>query len=75
MSDTPNRPEDAVKLLDNGWIIMLRAIELGGYAAVALRPGEEVADIIEDDRRITDDFTIGQVLYRLAEKVTTGRIA
>ena len=75
MSDTPNRPEDAVKLLDNGWIIMLRAQELGSYAAVALRPGEEVADIIEDDRRITDDFTIGQVLYRLTEKVTTGRIA
>lgn len=75
MSDTPNKPEDAVKLLDNGWIILLRGNDLGSYTAVALRPEENLPDVLDMPNRVTDDFTVGQALYRLTEKVLTGRIA
>lgn len=74
MSDTPKEADDCMKLLDAGFIIMLRANQMGSYTAVAVRPGEEVVDAIEDDRRVTDDFTPSQALYRLTEKFH-GRIA
>lgn len=54
---------------------------LGSYTAVALKgdKAEEVQGIIDatpdDGPHITDDFTPSKVLYRLAEKGTTGRIA
>lgn len=75
MSDTPKEADDSQKLLDAGWIILLRQNFMGSYTAVALKPGEDVADVLEMDHRWTDDFTPSQALYRLTEKVTTGRIA
>jgi hypothetical protein len=75
MSDTPKQADDSMKLLDSGWIILLRANPLGSYTAVALRPGEDLDIVLQMDRRITDDFLPSQALYRLTEKVLTGRIA
>jgi len=84
MSDTPKRADDAMKVLDNGWGIVLFKNGLGSYTAVAVElvEGEEagshqLTQLADSDGRtvITDDFTPSQVLYRLAEKVATGRIA
>jgi hypothetical protein len=67
MSDTPKKADDCQKLLDNGWSILLYKNELGSYTADAMNRN--------DDNVVTDDFTPSQALYRLTEKVTTGRIA
>jgi hypothetical protein len=75
MSDTPNQADDAMKLLDGGWSILIFANEMGSYTAVALKGQQKLADAMRNDRQITDDFTPSQALYRLTEKVTTGRIA
>lgn len=77
MSDTPNQPEDIRKLLDNGYAVVLFANEIGTITAAALPMGKMDAIDLEslDENKMTDDFTVGQVLYRLAEKATTGRIA
>lgn len=75
MSDTPNAADDIMKVLDNGWTVKLFLNGLGSYTARAIRPKSlgkigQVNSVVE-----TDDFTPAQALYRLAEKVTTGRIA
>ena len=100
MSDTPKSPDDAMKLIDNGWTIILRKSGMGSVLAIAVSeasPAEcELAKAVdlclgwdgvnaeEEEREFgdnlpgvidTDDFTISQALYRLAEKATTGRIA
>ena len=76
MSNTPAAADDVMKLLDRGYTVMLRRNELGSYTAIALPEGtESVDDVIDYDRFVTDDFTPSQALYRLTEKVTTGRIA
>ena len=74
MSDTPNAADDVMKLLDAGLIVVIRRNDLGSYTAVACKPGEEVNEAMDDDRRVTDDFTPSQALYRLTEKYY-GRIA
>lgn len=75
MSDTPKQADDCRKLLDAGFIVVMKRNEMGSYTAVACRPGEEVEEAMEDEMRITDDFLPSQALYRLTEKATTGRIA
>ncbi len=75
MSDTPKQADDVQKLLDSGWAVMLYANQMGSYTAVAMKSGQSPEEAIEIDRQITDDFTPSQALYRLTEKVTTGRIA
>jgi hypothetical protein len=74
VSDTPAAADDSMKLLDAGFIILLRKNDMGSYTAVACKPDEGVAEAMDDDRRITDDFTPSQALYRLTEKYY-GRIA
>ncbi len=79
MSDTPNRPDECKRLLDNGWGIVLFASGLGSYTAVALgrdrvedvRASKAVRSAVKDipDNQITDDFEPGQALTRLAAKV------
>ncbi len=61
-----NKVDDISKLLDNGWSVTLFRSDLGSYSARAHHP----------DRRdvVTDDSLPSAALYRLAEKVTTGRI-
>lgn len=75
MSDTTSAADDAAKLLDNGWNIMLFKSELGSYTAVAFRGYETPVQAMEKENQITDDFTVSQALYRLTEKFTTGRVA
>jgi len=80
MSETgPNKVDDCMKLLDNGYVILLFSNGIGSYTAVAVNADE--ADGIMpchcddfDEWRITDDFTPSKALYRLVEKATTGRI-
>ena len=67
MSDTPKLADECMKLLDNGWVILLSKNRLGTYTATAKRSGAA-------SRFDTDDFTPSQALYRLTEKVF-GRIA
>lgn len=74
MSDTPSEANDCMKLLDAGMIILIKKNDLGSYTAVACKPGEEVSRAMKDRRRVTDDFTPSQALYRLTEKFY-GRIA
>ena len=73
-----NRVDDAAKLLDNGWVILLFRRQLGSYTARAIRPFHLEADMQYDDTKTdvvtTTNFTISKALYRLTEKVTTGRI-
>lgn len=68
MSNTPHAADDCMKLLDAGWGILLYRNDLGSYTAEARRDGDH-------EPMITDDFLPSQALYRLTEKVTTGRIA
>lgn len=66
MSDTPIMADDCMKLLDNGWQLTIFKNRLGSYTATAKHPNGRT--------EITDDFSPSKVLYRLTEKVTTGRI-
>jgi hypothetical protein len=86
--DAPARANDVLKLLDNGYAVLLYRNALGSYTAAASREPEKLAGLLEardsdDDcsfeaefpeRQITDDFTPEKALYRLAEKATTGRV-
>ncbi len=77
-SDTPKLADECQKLLDNGQAILLFRSDMGSYTAVALpQVPQELLECIDtvEDRFITDDFLPSQALYRLTEKVTTGRIA
>lgn len=76
MSDTPKLADECKKLLDNGFEIVLFRNELGSYTAFAVSAGE-AGGLSEhvNDKCITDDFEPSQALYRLTEKMTTGRIA
>lgn len=67
-----NIADDATKLLDNGWNVVLFKNGLGSYSGIATKsmPPERVID----GGVITDDFTPSRVLYRLTEKTITGRI-
>lgn len=62
--------DDVRKLLDNGWTVLLFKNDLGSYTAVACKPGQQIADAIDKEAQLTDDFTPSQALHRLAEKVT-----
>jgi hypothetical protein len=73
MSNTPKLADECKKLLDNKWGITLFKNDLGTYTAVASRPGQNIAEAMEVDSQITDDFEPSQTLYRLTEKVY-GRI-
>ena len=70
-----NRVDDVAKLLDNGWTIQLFRNALGSYTARAVPSGilckESGYLAVGID---TDDFTVSKALYRLTEKVTTGRL-
>jgi len=76
MSNTPKLADECVKLLDNGRVILLFKNDMGSYTAAAFVDGsgfaESVANVTDD--QVTGDFTPSQALYRLTEKVTTGRI-
>ncbi len=81
MVDTANIVDDCAKLLDNGHCILMFRNELGSYTAIAVHM-DSVADgelgfVVSgaDEQHTTDDFTPSKALYRLTEKVTTGRIA
>lgn len=79
MSDTPARPDEAMRLLDNDWTIVMFKSELGSYTAVSLNNRRQedrefhraltraMRNIPEN--QITDDFTPSQSLTRLAAKV------
>lgn len=75
MSDTPKEADDVMKLLDNQYSVVLFKNQLGSYTAVACKGVQSVAKALSIDRQNTDDFTPSQALYRLTEKVLTGRIA
>ena len=82
MSDTPKAADDIMKLLDAGWTVSVFKNGMGSYTAYAYkhktgRAGSHKSQSSYGlpERQITDDFTPSQVLYRLAEKVTTGRVA
>ena len=62
-----SRVNDVCKLLDNHWTIRLFRNGLGSYTAKA-------RNAVTRKVAITDDFTPEKALYRLVEKVTTGRI-
>jgi hypothetical protein len=74
MSDTPKLADECKKLLDNGWQILLFRNELGSYTAEASKPAlaTEVDEV--EECHLTDDFEPSQALYRLTEKVLTGRV-
>lgn len=82
MSDTPNAADDCMKLLDAGFTVVMFKNELGCYTAVGISKEDHaevgldfgVEEAMCHDRE-TDDFTPSQALYRLTEKLTTGRIA
>lgn len=69
-----NPVDDAVKLLDNGWRIVMFRNTLRSYVARAVKPKSEMEEGTTNEVVITDDFTPSKALYRLIEKVTTGRI-
>ena len=69
-----NKINDIKKLLDNGWQVLLFSNDLGSYTAVAIADNQSFEEAQEIDRQITDDHEPEKALYRLAEKVTTGRI-
>lgn len=76
MDDKPNVVNDCMKLLDRGRAIVLFRNQLGSYTAAAIGVEEAVSATCElPERLITDDFTPSDALYRIVEKVTTGRIA
>lgn len=64
---TPSLPDECVKLLDNGWNVVLFKNGLGSYSAVATK--KRLPESVIDDGVITDDFTPAKALYRLTEKV------
>jgi hypothetical protein len=71
VSDTADATNgDIQKMLDNGWAVSLFLNGMGSYTAEATKGSPAYGQTV-----ITDDFTPLQALYRLAEKVTTGRIA
>lgn len=59
---TPNLPDECMKLLDNGWNVMLYKNQLGSYTASARNKSS-------GRHEVTDDFTPSKALYRLTEKV------
>ena len=69
--------EDALKLLNNGWMIILAENAMGNILAVAFkqdsRTGTQIWKRIEAlpdlSRQLTDDFTVDKALSRLADKV------
>ncbi len=58
-STTPKNADASIRLLDNGWRVLLYKNQLGTYTAVAKRG---------DRRFVVDDATPSQSMYRLAEK-------
>lgn len=48
MSDTPKQADDATKLIDNNWIIVLRKSGLGSCFAVAIKPGSVAEELLND---------------------------
>jgi hypothetical protein len=74
---TPSLPDECMKLLDNGWRIVLFKNGLGSYTAKAIKQVNDEGPLFETQTRkvvITDDFTPSKALYRLTEKTVTGRI-
>lgn len=75
MSDAPKAADDVMKLLDAGWNVTVFKNGLGSYTAYAWKGKQPRTPYGLPDHQVTDDFTPSQALYRLTEKVTTGRIA
>lgn len=69
MSDTPKLADECVKLLDNGWTILLFRNDMGSYTAVSCKPEQTMQDALEAEKQVTDDFLPSQALYRLTEKI------
>ncbi len=67
---------DLCKLLDNGYTVSIFRNGIGSYTVVAYHDESFFEDFAEGlgESHITDDFTPDKAFYRLAEKVTTGRI-
>jgi hypothetical protein len=53
---------EVVKLLDNGWQVLIFRNELTSYTAIARHPNRK-------SEIVTDDFTVPKVLHRITEKV------
>ena len=81
--------DECQKMLDNGWTIQLYRNSLGSYTAAAIHPraqemlneagpfgevDDEIEELLDNDRFITDDFTPSKALRRLTEKAIFGRI-
>jgi len=74
-----SKVDDLMKLLDNGVAVSIFKNDLGSYTAIAHNMEQSIIweELLEDqfdESQITDDFTPEKALYRLVEKVTTGRI-
>jgi hypothetical protein len=74
VSETPRESDDAMKLLDAGWNILLFKNQMGSYTGVAMKDGQGPMEALQIDGQTTDDFMPSQVLYRLTEKVIHKRI-
>lgn len=53
MSDTPRAADDAAKLLDAGYNLLLFKNNLGSYTAVAFKDGEGPMQAMENERRVS----------------------
>lgn len=70
MSNTPKNADACLRLLDNGWQILLLKNGLGTYSAIAIDVKKQTAEeACKIDKQITDDFLPSQALYRLSEKM------
>lgn len=79
VSTTPKLPDECKRLLDNGWIIVLRKSALEDYVAMAIGSQSNVerrvtqavglAMLSIPDNQLTGDFEPSQALTRLPEKV------
>jgi hypothetical protein len=77
MKPSPCSGDEVAKLLDDGYWVVIYHNRLGSFTAVALGESEsdtindvrECIEDIDDESRITDDFTPTKALARLAEKL------
>lgn len=78
-NQSPQTPPDGMaalqEMLDLGWQVMLFENQLKSYTAVASHKDDDPGtDPKDDPMRITDDFTVNAVLYRLKRKVLHNEI-
>ena len=69
----PNKANDVAKLLDNGWTITLFRNVMDSYTVRATQPKVVTLQGTINHVVETDDLVVPDALYRLVEKVTTGR--